>query len=222
MVGALKERLSQSAAVPNPGNTRENLNRLNDDDCDAFIDRLSDLRSITERALASADEYGSADIWSEAFKHFFPFPEEVQAVSKAADSAWGLPTVVRHALDVRVAATSGKRRWEGVNNIGPIPKGCDIEFTIADPNALPEGAVVYWTVRNQGAEAEVTNDLGHISGTGLMNRESSAYRGSHFMDVVAKLNGEIIGRRRVKIRVSGIGLPERNPARPTWTKFRRK
>lgn len=222
VVDDVEQRLRRSAVVPNPVNTPENLNRLTDDACIALIDRLSELLSIAERALEVADEYESADIWSEAFKHFFPFPKEEQALSETADLARNLPTVVRYDLDVRVVATSGKRRWEGLNDIGPIPRGCDIQFVVADPKALPEGAAVYWTVRNEGAEAEATNDLGHVAGTGLTNKESSAYRGSHFMDVVAKLNGRIIGRRRVKVRISGLGIPNRNPARPAWTKLRRK
>ncbi len=41
------------------------------------------------------------------------------------------------------------------------------------------------------------------------------------MDVVVKLNGRQVGRRRVKVRVSGLGMPLRNPRRPAWTKLRR-
>lgn len=222
VVDDLKRRLQGTVVVRNPVNTSENLNRLTEDDCAAFIDKLSDLLSIADRSLDAADEYESADIWSEAFKHFFPFPEEEeQAVAKAmADTAENVLAVIRHDPDVYIIATSGKRRWEGLNAIGPIPKGCDIRFMIVDPKALPEGGTAYWTVRNEGAEAESTNDLGHISGFGLANEESSAYRGSHFMDVVVKLNGKIIGRRRVKVQVSGLGIPKRNSARPAWTRLR--
>lgn len=222
VVDDLERRLRRTVVVWNPVNTSENLNRLTEDDCTAFIDRLSDLLSVADRALNAADEYESADIWSEAFKHFFPFPEEAEeAVAKAtADTARNVLAVIRHDPDVHITATSGKRRWEGLNAIGPIPKGCDIRFTIVDPKALPEGAKVNWTVRNEGAEAEWTNDLGHVAGSGLSTSESSAYRGSHSMDVVVKLNGRIIGRRRVKVQVSALGIPKRNTARPAWTKLR--
>lgn len=222
VVHDLEQRLRGTVVVRNPVNTSENLNRLTEDDSAAFIEKLSDLLSIADRALDAADEYESADIWSEAFRHFFPFPEEEeQAVAEAtADIARNVLAVIRHDPDVHIIATSGKQRWEGLNAIGPIPKGCDIRFMIVDPNALPEGATVNWTVRNEGAEAESTNDLGHVAGSGLSNNESSAYRGSHFMDVVVKLNGRIIGRRRVKVQVSGLGIPKRNPARPAWTKLR--
>lgn len=222
VVDDLERRLRGTAVVRNPVNTSENLNRLTEDACASFIDKLSELLSVADRALDAADEYESADIWSDAFKHFFPFPEEEEeAVAKAtADTARNLLAVIRHDPDVHIIATSGKRRWEGLNAIGPIPKGCDIRFTILDPKALPEGAKVNWTVRNEGAEAEWTNDLGHVAGSGLSNSERSAYRGSHFMDVVVKLNGRIIGRRRVKVQVSALGIPKRNSARPAWTKLR--
>lgn len=218
VVDDVERRLRGSVVVRNPANTSENLNRLTEDDCAAFIDRLSELLSIADRALDAANEYESADTWSEAFKHFFPFPEEERHA--AADAARNVLAVIRYDPDVHVVATSGKRRWEGLNRIGPIPKGCDIRFVVVDPKALPEGATVYWTVRNEGAEAESTNDLGHVAGSGLANEESSAYRRSHFMDVVVKLNGRIIGRRRVKVQISGLGIPKRNSARPAWTKLR--
>ncbi|MEL6521048.1 MAG: CBASS cGAMP synthase [Pseudomonadota bacterium] len=221
VVDQIERRLRRSVVVRNPANTHENLNRLSDDACAAFIDKLGELLSVADRALGADDEFGSADIWTEAFKHFFPFPkEDEQAVAKAADSARNVMAVARYDPDVQVVATSGNRRWEGFNSLGPIPKGCDIRFEVVNPRTLPEGSTVYWTVRNEGAEAEATNDLGHVAGTGLTNKENSAYRGRHFVDVVVKLNGRIIGRRRVKVQISGLGIPKRNSARPAWTALR--
>lgn len=221
VVDEVEGRLRSSAIVRNPANSSENLNRLSSDDCTAFIEKLAELQSIADRALAAVDEFESADTWSEAFGHFFPFPkEEEEEVAKGLGSARNVLAVIRHDPDVQIIATSGRRRWEGLNSLGPIPRGCNIRFVVANPHALPEGASVHWTVRNEGAEAEATNDLGHVSGTGLIKDEESAYRGSHFMDVVVKLNGGIIGRRRVKVQVSGLGIPKRNPSRPAWTKFR--
>jgi len=221
VVAEVERRLRRSDVVRNPVNRSENLNRLSGDDCAAFVDKLAELLRIADRALDAGDEYECADIWSEAFKHFFPFPKEVeQAVTKAADSAWNVLAVVRYDPDVQITATVGNRRWEGFNGIGPIPKGCDIRFVVVNPQTLPEGATVHWTVRNEGAEAEATNDLGHVAGAGLFNSENSAYRGNHFMDVVVKLSGRIIGRRRVKVQVSGLGIPKRNSSRPAWTRLR--
>ncbi|WP_157020532.1 cyclic GMP-AMP synthase DncV-like nucleotidyltransferase [Paracoccus sp. 228] len=221
VVDEIERRLRSSLIVRNPANIRENLNRLSYDDCTVFIGKLAELLSIADRALGAADEFQSADIWTEAFRHFFPFPkEDKDAVAKAADSGRYVIAVARYDPDVRVVAISGKRRWDGFNGLGPIPKGCDIRFEVVNSQSLPEGSTVYWTVRNEGAEAEATNDMGHVAGTGLTNSENSAYRGSHFVDVVVKLNGRIIGRRRVIVRISGLGIPKRNSARPAWTALR--
>jgi hypothetical protein len=63
------------------------------------------------------------------------------------------------------------------NTLGPIPKGCDITFSLANYHALPAGAVVSWMVRNSGKEAEDKNDLGHRVGEGFSVSRDSAYRG---------------------------------------------
>jgi hypothetical protein len=76
-----------------------------------------------------------------------------------------------------------------MNEMGPIPKNCDITFTLANRGQLPWGAVVEWTVRNEGTEAENTNDLGHRVGDGPSVEEHSAYNGRHYMDCVVRQHG---------------------------------
>jgi hypothetical protein len=59
------------------------------------------------------------------------------------------------------------RRFSGVNQIGAIPKDCDINFEVTNPLSLPVNSQVFWMVRNEGREAENINDLGHKAGQGL-------------------------------------------------------
>lgn len=76
-------------------------------------------------------------------------------------------------------------------------------------------------VRNDGEEAEGVNDLGHVAGRGLTATETSAYRGTHYMDCVVKQFGRVLGRRRMAVEIQGMALPRRNPAkRPAWVKLR--
>jgi hypothetical protein len=214
-------RLRKSYKVPNPANTQENLNRLSKDHSSQLLEKFEEVLSIADRALAALTKTASAEIWSEAFDHFFPIPEkddQEEAILKIAESR-ALATIQFEPI-VTVEASSGSRVFRGVDKIGPIPKGCDLKFILANAHGLPRGAVVTWMVRNSGKEAEKINDLGHRSEEGLSASEHSAYRGVHYMDVAVKLNGLLIGSKRVPVTVTGLGMPGRNPPRPSWTKLR--
>ena len=129
---------------------------------------------------------------------------------------------IRFDPDIAVEATSkgSPRTFTGRNEIGPIPKDCDIVFRVVNPIELPRGATIRWMVRNEGEEAEGLNDLGHPAGHGLVAHEHSAYRGRHFMDATVWLDGRLIGRRRVPVVIQGIAMPGRVAARPAWTRLR--
>jgi hypothetical protein len=145
----LVARLRNSYAVTNPANRNEDLSRLSDEDKSSLLTKLEDLLSIADRALAARTKTASAEIWSEAFDHFFPVPEDddqEEAVLKIAESR-ALATLKFNPV-VSVQARTGSRVFHGTDRIGPIPKGCDITFSLANYHALPAGAVVSWMVRN--------------------------------------------------------------------------
>ncbi|MBO3463971.1 hypothetical protein G7B40_039365 [Aetokthonos hydrillicola Thurmond2011] len=89
--------------------------------------------------------------------------------------------------------------WNNVDFIGPIPKDCSITFKLMNSAFLPPNSTVEWTVRNEGAEAEINNDLGHPAGKGLVATERSSYKGTHYMDFVVRQYGRVIGVKRVKV-----------------------
>jgi hypothetical protein len=220
IVAKTLKRLNASHLVKNPANQKENLNRLSTIENSMFIEQLCELLSIAERGIGAETKTASADTWSEAFDHFFPIPIEgdvEEALLKSESRA-----VANIAFDpqVSVEAVAGSLNYKGLNSIGPIPKGCDITFTLANADHLPAGATLKWMVRNSGAEAEQINDLGHPAGEGLSTSRDSAYRGDHFMDVTVKLNGRLIGSRRIPVRVTSSTAPLRNSPRPSWTRFR--
>ncbi|MBO6605132.1 MAG: nucleotidyltransferase [Roseicyclus sp.] len=219
IIRALEGRLRGSTVVPNPINRAENLNRLGAGGNQGLLNALDTLLSIADRALASPTKGDSAEVWSEAFHHFFPFPEEEELTKDAHGNALALLTF---DPQVSVMATVGRRKITGMNGIGPIPKGCAIRFDLANARDLPAGSEVSWTVRNSGVEAEAENDLGHRNQNGLFAEERSAYRGDQFMDVTVRLNGRTIGRRRVLVRISGLGMPMRNPKKKGWVQLRNR
>jgi len=223
IVEAVVDRLERNPRVRNPVNGAEVLtDRLGTDEFDAFLESLRELRGIAADALACDDILAAAEKWSEVFAHFFPLPDENE-FQLAKQHGAQLPAIAI-VPDVNVHAVSRSNvhaRWEDVNKIGPIPKGCDIYFVVTNSEVIPGDAVVEWMVRNEGDEAENTNDLGHRAGFGLKAEERSKYKGIHYMDCVVKRYGRIIGMRRIPVEIHGMFMPRRNPAnRPAYVRLR--
>jgi hypothetical protein len=206
---AILNTLRSSQTVKNPIDSTENLNRLNADSSADLVNKLDTLVSTAARAVAATSKADSAEIWSEIFEHFFPMTDEI-----ATDSKAGAIVVMAFDPQVDIQIKNGHRTTLVQNAVSGIPKGCELTFSLANAFQLPRGAQVSWTVRNSG-EAEAANDLGHTR-LGFSTVETSAYKGAHYMDVTIRLNGRTIGRRRVPVKITGLGLPLRNPPRPAY------
>jgi hypothetical protein len=216
----IAQRLENDAEVPNPVNSSEDLARMTDAQMAAFIDQLKAFLDVAKRATAKTEELAAADLWQESFEHLLPMPDIAEALAKAAPL---LParSVAPEIQVLAVSRTNATGRFTGVNTIGPIPKDCDIDFEVTNPLSLPANSQIYWMVRNEGREAENTNDLGHIAGRGLTAHERSAYRGTHYMDCVVKVGAQTVAMRRVPVTITGMVMPRRNPVlRPEWVKLR--
>lgn len=218
LVTAVADRLDDDAEVTNPIDEDENLNRLSGEATDNLRVRLREFEDIARRANAATNEETAAEIWTEAFEHFFPMPEDVEEEDAAAArdqaSVTKSTALVAYSFDpeIHVRAVSKDNSnyvREGVNALPQILKNCTIEFTLRNASQLPMGASVRWTVRNKGHDAWSKNDIGHLSGDGYTVEENSAYNGKHAMDVTVYQFGRIIGRRRIEIDVRGGVMPAR-------------
>ena len=94
VVTAIADRLDGDAGVPNPADPSENLNRLEANATAALRLRLRELEETARRANAATAEATAAEIWTEAFEHFFPMPEDLdeeegEAASTAARAGYG-------------------------------------------------------------------------------------------------------------------------------------
>jgi Adenylyl/Guanylyl and SMODS C-terminal sensor domain len=218
---AIAERLGADMAVLNPVNADEDLNRLDGDDREQFVQAVGAFRDNAAAACACDNEFEAAVIWTKSFEHFFPMPEVETISEMTKSSALPVPIVIP---DVRVVArprSNSFHTYEGVNRIGPIPKDCEITFEVANAWTLPSDMTVEWMVRNEGGEAEQVNDLGHPAGIGFSRTENSAYRGTHYMDCVFRRSGRMIGARRIPVQIAGTAMPPRNPPRrPDWVRLR--
>lgn len=212
----IADRLDDDPTVPNPVNTEEDVNRLEVGAVVKLVAKLRDLASIGERARLAPDITAAAEIWAEAFDQFFPMPEDTEEGTQALAKSQAI-AVYAYTPDVIVVATPRDNRdvkpFEGFNELRPVPKDCDISFTISRPDLLPAGCTLKWTVRNHGPEAAMENDLGHVAGTGLSVERHTAYNGDHAMDLTIFLAGRPVGRRRITVKVRGPAIPPRNPPR---------
>jgi hypothetical protein len=212
IVGIVK-RLEGSVKVSNPVDQSENLNRLTTEQNTTFVDRLKTFQDVALRANTGTTEFDAADVWQEAFEHMFPMPELPEPLAKSANN----PPVAVISPEIKVTAESqtnrSARQFTGVNAIGPIPKDCTITFEVTNADAMPAGSVILWTVRNEGREAELVNDLGHSTKIGRVATETSAYKGTHYMDCVVKVTGRTVAMRRVPVTITGATMPLRNPPR---------
>lgn len=210
----IADRLDDDPTVPNPVNYHEDVNRLEIGAVVKLVAKLRDLASIGERARLAADISAGAEIWSEAFDQFFPMPEDTEEGTQVLAKCQGI-AVYTHTPDIIVTATPRDNRdvkpIQGLNEIRPVPKDCDINFTIARPDLLPAGCTLKWTVRNHGWEAAMENDMGHVAGTGISVERHTAYNGDHAMDLTIFLGGRPVGRRRITVKVRGPAIPPRNP-----------
>lgn len=203
----LSSNLGKESNVSNPVDKSENLaNRLSEQGWRAFVEKISRFAETAASAVGDLDALTACSRWALEFEHLFPLPEarEVETLTKSLPAVRTLP-------DVRVNAISKDNpnlRFTGVNEIGPIPKNCNITFEITNTFSMPPGTDFYWTVRNEGDEAEDTNDLGHIAGRGPRAEERSAYKGTHFMDCTAVLDNRLIGVRRVPVKITAVSIPK--------------
>jgi hypothetical protein len=227
-ITAVADRLDEDAEVPNPADLGENLNRLTSKASNDLVARLREFEDTARRANAATSEESAAEIWTEAFEHFFPMPEDIDGEDgdDRAQATVGKSTaLVAYTFDPQIfirAVSKDNESYvrEGMNTIATIVKNCSIHFELRNAGQLPAGASVRWTVRNRGHDAWSKNDIGHFAGAELTANENSAYNGNHAMDVTVYQWGRIIGRRRVEINVRGGVMPPRN--KPSKRLFRRR
>lgn len=138
VVKSARNRLQDNRVVPNPVDKDENLNRLGDE-FDEFYNALVSLEGIAERAIDGVTQVVSAEIWGEAFGHFFPVPEEDPVDEAILRSFDRLPVPFMFDPHVLVRAEGQGKIIDGVNRIGPVPRKMNLRFKIGNAAALPPG-----------------------------------------------------------------------------------
>jgi hypothetical protein len=215
------EQLEDGRRVENPADRDEDLNRMEEGEYAAFLASLRAFAKLASRAADAETQLVAQALWADAFGYLFPGPEQLPA--EAANTNLPVKLVIPN-IRIRATARHGDRHINDfINEVTAIPKECTLEFEITNPEIIPPGASIEWTVRNEGDEAERANDLGHLRcrGQAIGTHERTAYRGTHYMDCTIRQRGQIIGGRRVRVHIQAHSYPSRNQPRPSYVSFRR-
>ena len=222
---SIRNRLHYSSYVQNPvpSDGDRNLNRMDQQNFDNFVEALGQFADIAQRAIESDDDVEAATIWAEAFDYLFPLPD-VEGILE--ESAGRGVAVVAPIIEVAISATEGgrsiRRHNEGIVEFVRI--GEWLRFEIVNANALPARAQVKWIVRNTGEYAHKENDLGHSKNDNgsFVHDEKAAYYGRHFMDCEVRVDGRLYSLTRVPVVVTGLPMPPRHPPRPSYHRIGRR
>ncbi len=223
IIKTMHGRLNRNRRVQNPATkVEEDLNRMSDEAWAVFLPQLDALLDVAERAAEATDEGAAALIWSEAFSFLMPLPsvDEVELVDERTSRAlMQLPDI---AITV-YTGTGANRRFVANhrNQVAGVAKGCTLVFTIANPHVVPQFATVEWTVRNKGLEADASSDLGHrrVGMRLLQAEERTRYLGTHHMDCIVRVNGQVYAARRVPVTIRDVQHHVHAPARPAYTRL---
>ena len=222
IIKTIHDRLNKDRRVQNPATKAdEDLNRMSAEAWAALLPRLDALLDIAQRADEAEGEPAAALIWTEAFSFLMPLPEvdEVDLVDEQTSRAlMQLPDI-----DIAVYTGSGDKRCFVANHRNPaagVAKGRTLVFSIANAHILPPFATIEWTVRNQGLEAEAISDLGHRRiGMGLLQAEErTRYQGTHHMDCIIRVNGQVYAVRRVPVTIRDVHHVHR-ALQPSYTRL---
>ncbi|MDN3650088.1 CBASS cGAMP synthase [Reinekea marina] len=182
--------------------------------------RSDSLKNVCEFINKSEDSLQQYVLWSATFEHMFPpFIERIDEVSKNTN----LPAItVPPKIKVRHLDKNKKLLSSGVKDEIKVFRDEELYFSIENDADYSETAEVHWIVRNQDAEAKRVNDLGHTSVLSVSEEryEGCSYSGTHYMECLVFDKNNIKGMGAVKVRITGLSRPLRNPPRKNYFKGR--
>lgn len=223
VVGDLDEYLQANPTMPwiaDPSGTGENFgDRWAESDPDGyeiFRDKFHLYAGKIAAAYTEPDKAKSVALWQEVFGPNFTAPPVTETKSanlpavptteQFLEQDFGIKTVAsKHKVKIRarIARKNGFRHGNLSAHGNRVAKGRDLYFSIIHCD-VPEPYDVYWKVRNHGPEAaklgalrgEITTDSGTRS-----KKESTAYRGSHYVECYVVKNGVCVASNKQLVYV---------------------
>jgi len=213
IVGALDDYLRANPTMPSiddPSEPTENFNhRLKDDEYVNFRNKINLYRTWIDDAYHETDAEESKVKWRKLFgDKFGTYALDVKKSTEAHVGVAGVRDTneqiedkfsvridprLRLRLSARVAKRKGFRNYELSSMGNVVYRSSKIRFRVT--HNIPGQFDLYWKVRNTGAEAIAANSIrGQIErDNGAQTREEpTAYRGRHFVEVYAVVDGVCI------------------------------
>lgn len=204
VVRRIQARLLKNPEVSNPVVKTENLNRIEKNHWDGFLVRLQALRDAADRAESANTEASGALAWSEAFSFLMPLPNVLEL--QVVDEGTGRQLMLVPDVQIRVGRKGLRGHIaEHLNAAPPVETGYSIEFSITNPEMLPEYPTIEWTVRYCGMDRNMDGALGRRqTGVGLLSvTERTEREGTYSMDCVVRVSGSVYAVRRIPFHVGG-------------------
>jgi hypothetical protein len=223
IVSDLDEYLQSSPTMPwigDPSGTGENFGdrwaEADPDGYSIFRDKLHLYAGKIADAYAEPDKDRSVALWQEVFGPDFKAPPSAETKSanlpavptteQFLNQHYGIKTMpsrYKVKVSARIARKNGFRHGNLSAHGNRVAKDRDLYFTITRCD-VPEPFDVYWKVRNHGPEAtrlnalrgEITRDAGTRS-----KKESTAYRGSHYVECYIVKNGVCVASNLQRVYV---------------------
>lgn len=174
-----------------------------------FRERFHGYTTKMRVALDEPDEPKSLAAWRDIFGDDF---QKLGVLAKASPTAPGeqfiedtFPIALRYDLKIvgRVEEKPGFRSYDLTTHGNRVGKGRSLLFRIARCN-VPEPYEVLWKARNRGDEAAAEGELrGSIleDAGARQRRESTKWRGDHYVDCYIVKGGRVVARDRQRVRI---------------------
>lgn len=220
IVNDLDEYLQGYSFMPtiaDPSCPTENFNhRWNEAEYTNFRARINGYAKTITDAFDETDKDTSIKLWRSVFGDDFKKTVSLTKVLEASRSAavndpeqdlqrdFNIPVAPRYKVRLtgRVQKKPGFRHYSLPSQMNVVGKSRWIVFSVEDCTA-PAPYDVYWKVRNSGDEAIQADALrGQIFKGTMTHRESTLYRGSHYVDIYIVKDGYCVAhdRQRVVVR----------------------
>ncbi|MGC5000058.1 SMODS domain-containing nucleotidyltransferase [Streptomyces sp. DT195] len=181
-------------------------------DQDKYTNFATCMRSFTKRmrdAYDEEDKETSVRLWQDLFGDGFKAPATTASVVKSQSPGTAAPAerAPREVFVEELGSPFAGGRWARIEatvpngigrgsvdlrRVGFVPRGRDIHFSVRTDTPTPYE--VWWKVRNSGEDAVRASGLrGEIQKSRGSNiRESTLYRGRHFVEVWIVKDGRIV------------------------------